>query len=1379
MIWLPFCTNHHPPSPHRLDTSLQLEQLESRQLLSINDPYLIDLNEGGDSDPRRFAEVNGTAFFSANDGSTGVELWMSDGTSAGTSLVKDVSPGIDPSGPVHLTQVNGTLFYSAWTSETGRELFRSDGTSEGTVLIKDINPGDESSNLNQFTEVNGTLFFVADDGSNGRELWKSDGTSEGTVLVKNLSSDDPIPAGVSYLRNVGGTLFFTARTDLDGPIQSGLWTSDGTSGGTVLFARPQLDISEERIRFFTEMNGTLFFTGKDDSHGVELWKTNGTSAGTVLVKDIFLGEDSSNPRYLTNVNGTLFFSAEDGIRNSLWKSDGTSAGTVHVDNVLIDTYQDYAPFAEFTNHNGTLFFFSDCGENSMELWKSDGTSAGTELLIRIVNAYSDFTPESLVSSGDYVFFLADTILNGVELWRTDGTSEGTILIEEMGLGREGADPQYLTDINGKLFFSVQYEGIGNELWMSDGTPEGTALVKGIYPGDVSSTPSSLINLNGTLFFNTTNGVTGNELWKSDGTTAGTELVKDIHPGFAHSNPQYLTNLNGTLFFRANDGSTGYELWMSDGTSGGTLLVKDINPLGDSNPKYFTEVNGTIFFRANDGVSSFELWRTDGTSAGTQLVKDIRDGERSLPRDLVNVDGTLFFTANDGSTGRELWKSDGTSAGTVLVKDLNPTPIEPNDPSNSDGHSAPEFLVNFNGTLYFVADSADSSLSELWRTDGTSAGTELVMDLSASTKIYGFTSLIESEGKLFFGATSGADRIGLWMLTDDSNGPHLVVNTQALGIDRPYNLTVAGNTIYFTDQTETYEHSLWKTELHSWQTEKIQTIEIAPGGQFELIDVGAQLYFTSLNGSVGSELWRTDGTSAGTELVKNLNPTGELPPRYLTNVNGTLFFTVDDGIFGEELGVYDTRPNLQISPSTGVNHEETILFTFQFSEEVFGFELSDIEISGGTAGNFNIIDGDTYTLEVTPLLEDGEVTVTVAAMVAQDGAGLDNFGDTATVISSLFEETPLLVTGSDSGGPAIVRVFDMGGNELFSYFPFTEAFTGGVRVATGDINGDGILDIVTAAGPGGGPHVQVFDSQTGELITGSLNNFYAYAPTISVGVYVAVGDVNGDGYDDIITSPDAGGGPHIKVFSGKTGEVITEFYAYAPEITVGVRIAAGDIDNNETAEIITAPGPGGGPHIRVFSGVTGLQMNGPATNFYAYSPDLRMGYYVAAGDINGDGYDDIITGLDAGGEPNIQVISSSDGSTLYYFNAYHSNFRGGVRVGSIDLNGDGFANIIAGPGPSGGPHVRAFSGFDLSDLSNFYAGPPSGSAGLFVAGGISNIPIVEPSSMRLRLQSVEESQTSPDSLTIPGVQKKQWWDDFDEFYSQSESIDDLFSGLGIR
>ena len=313
----------------------------------------------------------------------------------------------------------------------------------------------------------------------------------------------------------------------------------------------------------------------------------------------------------------------------------------------------------------------------------------------------------------------------------------------------------------------------------------------------------------------------------------------------------------------------------------------------------------------------------------------------------------------------------------------------------------------------------------------------------------------------------------------------------------------------------------------------------------------------------------------------------------------------------------------------------------------------------------------------------------------------------------------IVTGAGPLGGPHVRVLKVSGGiitELASFYAYDPKFPGGVSVACGDVTGDGVPEIITGAGPGGGPHVKAF-SLAGGVVT-EVASFYAYDPAFPGGVSVAVGDVNGDGVAEIITGAGPGGGPHVRAFS-LAGGVVTEvagFYAYDPAFPGGVNVAAGDVNGDGVAEIITGAGPGGGPHVRAFSVKDGVATE--VAGFYAYDPSFPGGVSVAAGDVNGDGVAEIITGAGPGGGPHVRAFTVAGGvvSEVAGFYAYDPTFPGGVSVAVGDVNGDGVAEIITGAGPGGGPHVKAFSlaGGVVTEVAGFYAYDPAFPGGVRVA-----------------------------------------------------------------
>jgi ELWxxDGT repeat protein len=443
---------------------------------------------------------------------------------------------------------------------------------------------------------------------------------------------------------------------------------------------------------------------------------------------------------LTGFNGSVYFPAlTNDFGNEVWKSDGTNAGTVRLKDPLPGYGKPNGDFSHLTKVGNNLFFIANDSEGNAGLWKSNDTDEGVVKLKNITQAW-DFYQFTDVNG--ILFFLAGTSLNTYELWKSDGTAAGTLMLKSFQAPwRDSRYPANYTgwlslvNGNGTLYFTAIDETYGLELWKSNGTAASTVLVKDIRPGASDSGISSLAYWNGNVYFAANDGsAAGTELWKSNGTASGTTLVKDIAPvpaGFtgpvdaAGSYPDNFKVFNGALYFVASgtyDASNppqyqNRELWKTDGTAQGTVLVKDIAP-GPfaSYPSQLTVSNGSLFFVADHDRASAsahiagELWKTDGTAQGTVLVKDIAPGlAGSVPVELTDVNGTLFFAADkdgvtDGFTGpqRQLWKTDGTAAGTVLVKEIVPQDLT---------------AVPINGTLLFAAPG-----NQLWKSDGTAAGT---------------------------------------------------------------------------------------------------------------------------------------------------------------------------------------------------------------------------------------------------------------------------------------------------------------------------------------------------------------------------------------------------------------------------------------------------------------------------------------------------------------------------------------------------------------------------------------------------------------------------------------------------------------------------------
>jgi hypothetical protein len=330
----------------------------------------------------------------------------------------------------------------------------------------------------------------------------------------------------------------------------------------------------------------------------------------------------------------------------------------------------------------------------------------------------------------------------------------------------------------------------------------------------------------------------------------------------------------------------------------------------------------------------------------------------------------------------------------------------------------------------------------------------------------------------------------------------------------------------------------------------------------------------------------------------------------------------------------------------------------------------------------------------------------------------SLGRALGVLASLFfashssVQAAPLVTGVDVGVVPEVKVFE-GQLMTRSFLAYPATFLGGVRVASGDVDGDGDLDIITAPGPGMGPQVKVFDGTTGL----EIRSFFAYNTGFNGGVFVAAGDIDGDGSADIITGPDDGTiTSELKVFRGTNLAVIANFAPYGIGYNDGVRVAAGDVNGDGRVDIIT--GAADTPHVKVFHGQTKAEI----ASFIAFSPAiLNSGVFVAAGDVNGDGAADIIAGAGANAAPQVRVFNGRTGADLRSFFAYELNFKGGVRVASGDVNGDGRADLTTSPGPGRSPQIKNFNGRNGAFINSFSAYDSTITAGVF-AGSSTEPPV---------------------------------------------------------
>ena len=420
-------------------------------------------------------------------------------------LLLNVAPGTTNGTEDAYTATIGAQYFFYGINTQGRELWRSEGTPAGTHLVKDIYPGlTYGANGLPLVAFKNKVWFNAHSSGNGDELWSSDGTSAGTTEINvdstgNNSFPDFLAAGTDYL-------YFSAY---DKTNTIALWRTDGTAAGTVEIIK-EIAGNPVNLREMVTIGNTAYFTVLGPING-QLWKTNGTAAGTVMVKDLAPGNFGFISQ-LTAIGNKLYFSGDDNFGNNgePWVSDGTTNGTVLL--------QDINPFGSsdprrFYGFKEKVYFITSDGL----LRRTDGTPAGTEQFGNYFTSALSTDPTNLLGDANYLYFGAKQPGTGpgIELWRTDGTVAGTAMVKDLNPGTPASNPHEFAFAGNKLYFQATVDGHGSELAVSDGTEAGTQLFNDIAAGAVSSDPRHIAAVGNHLIFIADHPDYGTELFQLD------------------------------------------------------------------------------------------------------------------------------------------------------------------------------------------------------------------------------------------------------------------------------------------------------------------------------------------------------------------------------------------------------------------------------------------------------------------------------------------------------------------------------------------------------------------------------------------------------------------------------------------------------------------------------------------------------------------------------------------------------------------------------------------------------------------------------------------------------------------------------------------------
>ena len=449
------------------------------------------------------------------------------------------------------------------------------------------------------------------------------------------------------------------------------------------------------------------------------------------------------------------------------------------------------------------------------------------------------------------------------------------------------------------------------------------------------------------------------------------------------------------------------------------------------------------------------------------------------------------------------------------------------------------------------------------------------------------------------------------------------------------------------------------------------------------------------------------------LVSSTMITAVTPPGTLGTIASVVVTTIDGTSAANSNATYAysaTPVNITITTSqTILRINQTATITFTLSASSTNFILADVVVTGGTLSNFSG-SGTLYTATYTPTVATyttGSIYVPVNAFTDAYGTQSNPSNVVSTIINTiappLMASTSISGTGNAQTGIQLVNPFTGALGNVVYPFPF---YNGNISITRMDYNQDGIDEVVAGAGPGGGPAIAIINSVTGV----TLAAFFAFSSSFTGGVFVAAGDVNNDGFDDIIAGTGPGGGPVVTVFSGQNLSTLASFFAYESTFTGGITVASADVNGDGYCDIITGAGPGGGPLVKVFNVATSSVIS----QWYAYSSQFTGGVFVAAGDLNNDGNVEVVTGAGAGGGPVVGIFNSLNGAQINVYFAYPTDFMGSVRVAVGYGNNDPFLDILTGAGPGGGPVLSVWSFPSLDLINTYFVSNPSGLNGIWIA-----------------------------------------------------------------
>ena len=866
--------------------------------------------------PEQFVKRGNTLLFTAETPNEGRELWGWD-AERGARLVADLKPGIESSSIKSMTRMGDFVYFAAGADWTPPKLWRTDGTTAGTRELSGLLP-EGTLSYTHLADVPGRLLILRDNGAQ-QELWSSDGTGPGSVKLWSVLGPRTFPGKMVESQ---GALFFVSTSgcpDEDVPClaRPELWRVDASGPRLLLKGAPGSRLSE-----LTPWRDSVVFFLNDANGGSSLWRTEGPSSRTYPVAEL---EPWARPGDLIATPERLFFQAREGGLYGVWSSDGTTQGTVWLYNTLGGVDAERPP-TRMTVLDGTLYFQSSSPTPStgIDLLRTDGTREGTRRVLTGLSWPSRF----LAYQGHLYFMLSQHYPQRRFDWvRTDGTPGSLERVKTFQPVYPETEPTEFTVLDGEIFFQAN-DGQGAEPWSSRGSASDTRLVQDILPAQGSSAPEQTTVVGDQLYFTAEDGTRGRELWISDGSAAGTRLVREFASGRYSTEFRYLRPFGSQLAVSVIESNiigqihSTSALWLSTGTRSGTWPVRErmVEEYWRGCEKwpyrscagYMTVSGDTLYITdsspgPNPSSRNYTLFAMrDGAS-----LQPLRSWRQFNPYSFTAFDGSLYFVAarsTDGSVpGPALWRSEGTPSSTRRVMDL------------------PELIdsVWLGSTLYFSAPAPGMSRwqsAALWRANLERGEAQLVS--TGGDTLYISPGLMAvAGGKLFFMSWNETTRMWeLWVSDGTSAGTRRVKElTRSLSWSKP--LMPLGNVVLYWIEDPLLGWGLWRSDGTAEGTTLLKAIHPPPLQPVPLLlPDGKRVVFQASDGVSGIEPWVTDGTAGGTFLLADLaaGPASSNPDSFAVAGN-TLYFAADDQLLGRELWAVPVDVVSKASGPLGVEH----------------------------------------------------------------------------------------------------------------------------------------------------------------------------------------------------------------------------------------------------------------------------------------------------------------------------------------------------------------------------------------------------------------------------------------------------------------------------